>query len=151
MKFRLFLLFVFLAPFVLSAQTKSKPAAQPSAPKLTLLDAKDPLVGEWEWIASDTGAPAAPLPDQDWRILRFAAGTTQSMGALSFDNDKGYSCPTYFLAFGNGKQITATISDSCIPEDKGKKITFSYTIDSATGELLVTVRGNTFHYKRRLS
>ena len=134
-----FILLLCLSPLLVFSQ----------APKFAMLGEKDKLIGDWEWIASDTGAPCAPLPDQDWRYLRFASGTNQSMASLSYDEVKGFGCPTYFLAFSNGKTITGTISDTCTPSDKGKKFTFDYEYDPASDQLIIRVRGESFHYKRR--
>ncbi|MBI3511130.1 MAG: hypothetical protein HY064_10740 [Bacteroidetes bacterium] len=138
MKYFFLLLFFFSGATSIRAQTK-----------FALLDAKDPIVGEWEWIANDTNAPAAPLADEPWKILKFNAGTAQSMGALGMNDDKGYDCPSWFLAFSNGKQISATLSDGCVKSDKGKKFSFEYFYDASDDELLITVRGEKFRYRRK--
>lgn len=119
-------------------------------PKFAPLADQDKLIGEWEWIPNDTGAPCAPIPDQDWRYLRFVSGTNQSMAAIALDESKGFACPTYFIAFSNGKSITGTISDTCTPSDKGKKFTFAYEYVPSSDQLIITVRGELFYYKRHI-
>lgn len=136
---RFLLLLLFCIPAALFSQTA----------KFALLDAKNPLIGEWEWVAHDTASPAAPFTEQDWIYFRFSAGAEQSMGALTWDSDKGYGCPSLFLAFSNGKTISGTLSSSCSPELKGKKFTFDYEYDYAHDQLLITIRGVTSVYKRR--
>lgn len=138
-KINLLLLLLCLSPLISFAQQA----------KYAPLGEKDKLIGEWEWISNDTGAPCAPVPDQDWRYFRFAAGTNMSMAALTYEEAKGYGCPTYFLAFSNGNTITGTISDTCTPSDKGKKFSFAYEYDPSSDQLTITVRGEKFHYKRR--
>ena len=130
-------LFFLSAPAFLNAQTA----------KFHPLDAKDPLLGEWEWVKSDTSGMAAPLPDQDWQCFKFSAGTEMSFGALSYDADKGYACPTYFMAFTNGSQISGTASNPCSASDKGKKVAFTYRFEGTF--LIITVRGENFNYRRR--
>lgn len=139
-KLSILLLLALFTPLLIFSQT----------PKFATLGEKDKLIGKWEWIANDTGAPAAPIPDQDWRYLNFVSGTNQSMAAIGYEEAKGYACPTYFLAFSNGKTITGTISDTCTPSDKGKKFSFEYRYDPAANQLILTVRGEIFYYKRSI-
>ena len=136
---KLLLLLVMIVPALLPAQ----------AAKFALLDAKNPIVGEWEWVRHDTASPAAPFPEQDWVYLKFSAGTGQSMGALTWDDDKGYGCPSYFMAFSDGKTISGTLSGSCSPELKGKKFSFQYEYDYSSDQLIITIRGVKSVYKRR--
>jgi hypothetical protein len=132
---------ILILPFILCFQT---------APKFAVLDATDPIIGEWEWIKDPVGSPYAPLPDLDWTFISFSAGNKQSMGAISYDETvKGYGCPSYFLAYTNGTAITATISDCCIAGDKGKKVNFNYSYDATEDQLNITVKGETFSYKRK--
>ncbi|HEU4718282.1 MAG TPA: hypothetical protein VFU15_10625 [Bacteroidia bacterium] len=118
-------------------------------PKYALLDAKDPVVGTWEWIGNDTGSMAAPVPDLNWQFIQLAAGSDQSMGALSYSDEKGYECASYFLAFSNGQMITGTLSQTCLEADKGKKFTMGYRYDAMNDQLVLTIRGETFYYRRK--
>lgn len=131
------LLLFLLLPLVSTAQT----------PKYALLGEKDKLIGEWEWVPSDTGAPAAPIADLDWRIIKFTAGANSSMAAIGFEEARGYTCPTYFMAFSNGGTVMGTISDSCSSSDKGKKFSFDYTFEGTN--LVISLHGEKFYYKRR--
>ena len=141
---KIFQIFLFVVlPFSLFSQTKTP------APKYKMLDAQDPLIGEWVWITDDTTSVAAPLVDQDWKYFKFSAGTTQSFGALDYDDGKGFGCASYFIAFSDGEHITGTLSDSCIGSDKGKKFSFSYKYDATTDQLIITVRGENSYYKRK--
>jgi hypothetical protein len=135
------LLILFVAPLMLFSQTQ--------APKYKMLDAQDPLVGEWVWVTNDSTGIAAPLPDQDWKYFKFSAGSTQSFGALLFDDATGFGCASYFIAFSDGEHITGTVSDSCEGNDKGKKFNFTYKYDAAEDLLIITVRGENFRYQRK--
>lgn len=143
--FQIFLLL--MLPVAVVAQTSA--SKQSAAPKYKMLDAQDPLIGEWEWISNDTTGIAAPIADQDWQYFKFVAGNAQSFGALSYDEGKGFGCASYFLAFSDGKHITGTLSDSCIGADKGKKFSFEYEYDAMEDLLIITVRGEQFRYKRK--
>ncbi len=117
--------------------------------KYTLLDEKDPIVGNWEWVKDPTSSPYAPFPDLDFAFITFSAGNKVSMGALSYDEKKGFGCPTYFLAYTNGTTILGTITDCCIAVDKGKKINFIYGYDPASDQLIISVKDERYYYKRK--
>ena len=112
--------------------------------KYAVLDEKDQLVGNWEWVKDATSSPYAPMPDLDFVFISFSAGNKISMGALSYDG-----CPSYFLAYSNGTNITGTISDCCIAGDKGKKVNFAYEFDAAGDQLILTVKEEKYYYKRK--
>ncbi len=120
------------------------------APKYDVLDSKDPLIGDWEWIKDPTGSPYTAVPDIDWVFISFSAGTKQSLGATSYDETiKGYACPSYFLAYTNGTTLMGTITNCCVAADKGKKFSFNYQYDAADDQLVITVKDETFTYKRK--
>jgi hypothetical protein len=118
--------------------------------KYKVLDEKDPLIGDWEWVKDPTSSPYAPVPDIDFVFLRFAAGTKTSLGAVSFDAVKGFGCPTYFLAYTNGTTIMGTISDCCVATDKGKKLNFTYEYDASADQLIIIVKDEKYYYKRKV-
>jgi hypothetical protein len=137
-KFPIVLLLFFSCGIYLAAQEK----------KFALLDAKDPLTGEWEWVRNDTSAPFAPIPGQDWLYISFGAGSALSFGAPSWDETRGYDCASHFLAFSNGNTISATLSDACVPADKGKKISFTYQVFDRK-QLIITYNDQRYIYKRK--
>ncbi|HET6991651.1 MAG TPA: hypothetical protein VFJ43_10025, partial [Bacteroidia bacterium] len=118
-------------------------------PKYKVLDEKDPIIGDWEWIKDPTSSPYSAIPNVDFIFLRFAAGTKVSLGAVSFDTTKGFGCPTYFLAYTNGTSIVGTITDCCVATDKGKKINFTYSYDASEDQLIITVKEEKYYYKRK--
>jgi hypothetical protein len=134
----LFAVLTFLSFTVFAQQTK-----------YALLDAKNPLIGDWEWISNDTGSAASPVSDQVWMYLHFAAGTEQSFGATSWDEERGFTCTSQFLAFSNGAAISTTLSTCCNPSEKGTKFSFTYEYDAGSDQLIVTVRGEKSYYKRK--
>lgn len=118
-------------------------------PKYNTLDEKDPIVGEWQWVKDPVSSPYAPFPDLDFTFITFYAGTKLSMGAISFDEKKGYGCASSFLAYSNGTTIIGTISDCCISKNKGKKINFDYEYDVTSDQLIITVKEEKYFYKRK--
>ncbi|HTL82539.1 MAG TPA: hypothetical protein VL651_12590 [Bacteroidia bacterium] len=110
--------------------------AQTSAPKFALLDAKDPIVGTWKFVANDTAAPVSPFGTSGWYFIRFAAGTEQSVASESAGDVM--DCPFYFLCFSNGTTVSTTLSDNCDKSLKGKKFKFSYSYDAASDQLTIT-------------
>jgi hypothetical protein len=139
MKKKVIVFFLLLIVQFLPAQTA----------KYALLDAKSPLLGDWEWISNDTGSAASPIPSQIWMYLHFEAGTGQSFGAAQSDDLKGYGCICYFLAFSNGQTVSTSLSSSCMVTDKGKKFTFEYEYDGSMDQLILTVRGEKSYYQRK--
>lgn len=139
MKRHLAILIFLLTPFLLTAQT----------PKYIQSDSTSALIGEWEWVKDPTGSPYSPFPDLDFVYITFSAGKKLSMGAISFDETKGFGCPSYFLLYTNEKTITGTLTDCCIAADKGKKFSFNYEYDLASDQLIVTVNDEMKYYKRR--
>ncbi|HLG04060.1 MAG TPA: hypothetical protein VI731_10730 [Bacteroidia bacterium] len=115
--------------------------------KFQLLAANDPLVGEWEWVKNDTTAMFTPFTGENWMYLSFGAGPVQSFGSPAFSEEKGYGAASYFLAFSNGSTITATLSDSPVPENRGKKFSFSYVCDKS--RLIITYNDEQFIYRRK--
>lgn len=121
-----------------------------TTPKYAVLDEKNPILGNWQWVKDPVSSPYAPFPDLDWTFINFSAGNKISMGAISYDDTlKGYGCPTYFLAYTNGNSITGTITDCCIAAHKGKKINFNYSYDATEDQLIIEVKDETFTYKRK--
>lgn len=120
--------------------------AQTAAPKYALLDAKDPVVGMWKFVANDTATPVSPFGTSGWYFIQFAAGTTQSVASESAGDVM--DCPFYFLCFSNGKTVSTTLSDNCDKTLKGKKFTFSYVYDASGDRLTITANGRSAVYER---
>lgn len=118
--------------------------------KYAVFSEKNPVIGDWEWVKDPTSSPYAAVPDIEFLFIRFCAGNKASFGAVSSDSTKGYGCATYFLAYSNGSTIMGTISDCCVATDKGKKISFNYQYDGGMDELIITVKGEQYFYKRKL-
>lgn len=110
--------------------------AQTAAPKYALLDAKDPIVGMWKFVANDTAAPVSPFGTSGWYFIQFNAGTTQSVASESAGDVM--DCPFLFLCFSNGKTVSTSLSDNCDKSLKGKKFSFTYVYDAASGKLTIT-------------
>ncbi len=114
--------------------------------KYRQLDAKDAVVGDWEWVKDPVGNPYTPFGDQQWTYIRLSAGTDLSFGALTYSEDKGYGGLSRFLAWTDGSTITGTLSESSTPSGKGKKISFAFHIEG--DQLVITVNGEDYFYKR---
>src|SRR5665213_3214977 len=120
------------------------------ATKYAVLGEKNPLIGEWEWMKDPTSSPYAPVSDIDWAFIHFSVGTDQSFGAIAYDDTiKGYACPCYFLAYSNGSNMMGTITNCCVAKDKNKTFNFNFQYDEADDELIITVKDETFTYKRK--
>ncbi len=135
-----FLLLLFVPAFV-SAQT-----AKPK-PQYIKLDAKDPLIGEWEWVKDPTGSPFSPSPGIDFIYLRFSPKDSLSVGALEQNESKGLMAACYFLASSNGSILTGVLSGCSNPANNGKSFLMHYEVIG--NELIITAKGETIYYKRK--
>jgi hypothetical protein len=121
--------------------------AQTAAPRYVMLDAKDPLIGDWVFTANDTASPVDPFGNGGWSLIRFSPGTQNS--ACSTDSSEDFLCPYYFLAFSNGKEIMGTISDGCNKELKGKKMVMKFEYHASEDELVLSSGKSKAYYRRR--
>lgn len=142
MKNVLRILILLLLPVCISAQTAT---VKPS--KYLPLNAKDPLIGEWEWVKDPTGSPYNPLPGVDFTYLRFSQKDSLSVGAIENNASKGLVGHCYFLARSNGEAITGTLSGCSNPAYNGKNLSFHYTVTG--NELVITVKEEQFIYRRK--
>lgn len=127
---------LFLFPVFLSAQT----------PKYNKLDAKDPLIGTWEWVKDPTGSPFQPVPETDFIYIRFSPGDSLSVGAITRDENKGMLGTGYFLAYSTGSIIFGSLSNCSNPANNGKTFRMNYVVRG--DELVITVKGEEITYKR---
>lgn len=135
-------LLLLLVPVLISAQTKTT-----TAPKYVKLDAKDPLIGEWEWVKDPTGSPYSPITETDFIYLRFSPADSLSVGAIENNESKGLLGHCYFLAYSNGSTIFGTLSGCSNPANNGK--TFRFTYEVLGNELVITVKGEKIYYRKK--
>jgi hypothetical protein len=120
--------------------------ANAQAPKYILLDPKDELIGEWQWVKDPTGSPYAPVPETDFIYLHFSPGDSMSIGSIEKDEMKGKTGHCYFIAKSNGSAVFGVLSNCSNPANNGKSFRFDYKV---TGdELVITVKGEEIYYKR---
>jgi hypothetical protein len=135
MKKHLLLLLLFVPGFIFA-----------QAPKYNKLDAKNPLVGTWQWEKDPTATPFQPVPETDFIYIRFSAGDSLSVGAISNDENKGMLGTCYFLAYSNGGTIFGTLNNCSNPANNGKTFRMSYAVQG--DELVITVKGEEIIYRR---
>lgn len=133
-----------LFPVYISAQTKT--TAKPSQ-SFVKLDAKDPLIGEWEWIQDPTGSPYAPFPEVDFTFLRFSPKDSLSVGAIENNETKGLLGAGYFLAYSNGSIIMGVLSGCSNPAHNGKSFKMYYEV--LGNELVITAKGERIYYRKK--
>jgi hypothetical protein len=131
------LLLLLFIPACLSAQ----------APKYVVLDAKDPLIGEWEWVKDPTASPYSPVVETDFIYLRFSPKDSLSIGAIENSESKGLLGHCYFLAYSNGTSVFGTLSGCSNAANNGKTFRFAYEITG--NELAIIVKGERIIYKRK--
>lgn len=121
--------------------------AQGQAQKFVLLDAKNPLIGEWEWVKDPTASPYSPIAETDFIYLRFSTKDSLSVGAIENNESKGLLGHCYFLAYSNGTAIFGTLTGCSNPANNGK--TFRFTYEVTGNELAIIVKGEKIIYKRK--
>ena len=136
-----FLLLLFVPAFISAQTTKTK------APDFIKLDAKDPLIGEWEWVKDPTGSPFSPSPGIDFTYIRFSPKDSLSVGALESSEWKGWLGSCYFLVYANGTTARGVLSGCSNPVNNGKLITIHYEVTG--NELVITSKGEKIYYRRK--
>jgi hypothetical protein len=137
-----FLLFLILisTPFITFAQKSNA----------VVLKDGNPILGTWELdtTAGNFGAPSLLYDGDGTDVLFFSAGQTSSIAAFKSDNE--IACPTSFIAKSDGKKIYGKISDSCAIDEVGHSFEFEYRYDKEKDQLIITVEGQAYRFKRSL-
>ncbi|MDQ3112147.1 MAG: hypothetical protein M3R17_19865 [Bacteroidota bacterium] len=117
------------------------------APKYVLLDPKDDLIGEWEWVKDPTGSPFSPVPETDFIYIHFSPGDSLSIGSIAKDDLKGKTGNCYFIAKSNGSTVFGVLSNCSNFANNGKAFRFDYKVMG--DELVITVKGEEIIYRRK--
>jgi hypothetical protein len=118
--------------------------------KAVVLKSTDPIIGNWklDTTAGNFGLPALLYDGDGTEIIDFQAGQATSYAAFLMQPGDEIACPSSFVAKSDGKKIYGKITDSCAVDEVGNSFEFEYRYDKEKDQLVITVNGQEYHFKR---